>query len=88
MSSSYTQKQQNDFSKGSIVQNIVRLAVPMTFAQLINVLYNIIDRMYIWKDTKKCHDGADGTGDLPSGDFYRNCVCQFIRHGRRSPVLD
>lgn len=47
MASSYTQKQQNDFSKGSIVQNIVRLAVPMTFAQLINVLYNIIDRMYI-----------------------------------------
>lgn len=52
MSSSYTQKQQNDFSKGSIVQNIVRLAVPMTFAQLINVLYNIIDRMYIGRIPK------------------------------------
>ena len=28
----------NDFSKGSIVANIMKLAVPMTLAQLINVL--------------------------------------------------
>lgn len=37
----------NDFSKGNIVGNILKLAVPMTLAQLINVLYNIIDRIYI-----------------------------------------
>lgn len=37
----------NDFSKGSIVRNILNLAVPMTLAQLINVLYNIVDRIYI-----------------------------------------
>lgn len=36
-----------DFSKGSVLSNIVRLAIPMTFAQLINVLYNIVDRIYI-----------------------------------------
>ena len=29
----------NDFSKGSIIMNILNLAVPMTLAQLINVLY-------------------------------------------------
>lgn len=44
MSASNTQ---NDFSKGSIVKNIMNLAVPMTLAQLINVLYNIVDRIYI-----------------------------------------
>ena len=38
---------QNDFSKGSVVGNILSLALPMTLAQLINILYNIIDRMYI-----------------------------------------
>ena len=38
---------QNDFSKGSIVKNIMNLAIPMTLAQLINVLYNIVDRIYI-----------------------------------------
>lgn len=37
----------NDFSKGSIIMNILNLAVPMTLAQLINVLYNIVDRIYI-----------------------------------------
>lgn len=36
-----------DFSKGSIKKNILRLAMPMTLAQLINVLYNIVDRIYI-----------------------------------------
>ena len=37
----------NDFSQGSVKRNILRLAGPMTLAQLINLLYNIIDRMYI-----------------------------------------
>lgn len=36
-----------DFSKGNIKKNILRLAIPMTMAQLINVLYNIVDRIYI-----------------------------------------
>ena len=40
-------KQKNDFSQGSVSGNILRLALPMTFAQLINVLYSVIDRMYI-----------------------------------------
>ena len=37
----------NDFSQGSIIKNILGLALPMTLAQLINVLYNIVDRIYI-----------------------------------------
>lgn len=37
----------NDFSKGSVVKNILSLAGPMTLAQFINVLYNIVDRIYI-----------------------------------------
>lgn len=39
--------QKNDFTKGSIAGNIMHLAMPMTVAQLINVLYNIVDRVYI-----------------------------------------
>lgn len=42
-----TQEMKKDFSKGSVVKNILNLAVPMTLAQLINVLYNIVDRIYI-----------------------------------------
>lgn len=38
---------QTDFSKGSVYKNIMEVALPMTFAQLLNLLYNIVDRMYI-----------------------------------------
>lgn len=40
-------KSENDFSKGSISKNILKLALPMTLAQLINIFYNIVDRIYI-----------------------------------------
>jgi len=40
-------KGNGDFSVGSVRENILRLAIPMTLAQLINVLYNIVDRVYI-----------------------------------------
>lgn len=39
--------QQNDFSKGSIPRAILRMAIPMTVAQAINITYNIVDRIYI-----------------------------------------
>ena len=40
-------ERKNDFSKGSIPRNILMLAAPMTLAQLINVLYSVVDRMYL-----------------------------------------
>lgn len=38
---------QTDFSNGSVYQNILEVAIPMTLAQLLNLLYNVVDRMYI-----------------------------------------
>ena len=40
-------QQTNDFSQGSIPKNILALALPMTAAQLINVLYSVVDRIYL-----------------------------------------
>jgi len=40
-------EKQNDFSKGSIPWNILSLAVPMTVGQLVNVLYSVVDRIYL-----------------------------------------
>ena len=37
----------SDFSKGSIAGNILRLAIPITLAEFVHVLYNIVDRMFI-----------------------------------------
>ncbi len=38
---------QTDFSTGSVRRNILEVALPMTAAQLLNLLYNIVDRMFI-----------------------------------------
>ncbi len=40
-------QQTYDFSKGSISKNILSLAVPMTAAQVVNVLYSVVDRIYL-----------------------------------------
>jgi hypothetical protein len=37
----------NDFTQGKMSANILRMAAPMTLALLINVLYSIVDRIYI-----------------------------------------
>ena len=37
----------SDFSQGDIKKTITRLALPLVFAQIINALYNIIDRIFI-----------------------------------------
>ena len=36
-----------DFSRGRVSLVILRLGLPMMLAELVNVLYNIVDRMYI-----------------------------------------
>lgn len=37
----------NDFTKGKMWKVILRMGIPMMIAQLVNVLYNVVDRMYI-----------------------------------------
>lgn len=52
----------NDFSQGSVINNILGLALPMTLAQLINVLYNIVDRIYIGRIPKDATLALTGLG--------------------------
>lgn len=49
----------NDFSRGSILKHMLRLAVPMTVAQLITMLYNVVDRVFIGRI-----NGPDAAGAL------------------------
>ena len=37
----------HDFSKGSVWKNIISQAIPLTLAQLVQLLYNVVDRIYI-----------------------------------------
>ena len=39
--------QKSDFSAGSVRQHIISQAVPLTLAQIVQLLYNIVDRIYI-----------------------------------------
>lgn len=39
--------EENNFARGTMSSHIIHLAGPMIVAQLINVLYNVIDRIYI-----------------------------------------
>ena len=40
-------KAKQDMGTGSIPKLMVNLAIPAVVAQLINMLYNIVDRIYI-----------------------------------------
>lgn len=48
-------KKSTDLGKGSVGKILLRLALPAIVAQLVNVLYNIVDRIFI--------------GRMPSGDI-------------------
>ena len=55
-------EKRNDFSKGSIPRNIMSLALPMTAAQLVNVLYSIVDRIYLGHLPDSDHLALTGIG--------------------------
>ena len=40
-------KRENDLGRDPVGKLLLRLAVPTVTAQLVNALYNIVDRMYI-----------------------------------------
>ena len=44
---SETQERKNDFSQGNVPRLIMKLAIPMIVAQIVNALYSIVDRIYI-----------------------------------------
>ena len=40
-------KNSSDFTKGKVWRSIVAQAVPLTVAQMVQLLYNVVDRIYI-----------------------------------------
>ena len=55
------QTHQTDFSKGNVYRNIMEVAVPMIIAQILNLLYNIVDRgdRTDWRGTVFSHHNTD-----------------------------
>ena len=52
----------NDFSKGNVYILVLSLAVPMIFAQLVQVMYNVVDRIYIGHLPGTSTDALTGLG--------------------------
>lgn len=52
----------NDFSKGSIPKAVMSLALPMTAAQLVNILYSVVDRIYLGRIPDVGHLALSGLG--------------------------
>ena len=55
-------QRKNDFSQGSIPGNIMSLALPMMAAQLVNVLYSVVDRIYLGRLPGSDHLALTGLG--------------------------
>ena len=56
-----TQRQGN-FTQGKVSRNIVRLGLPIMLAELVHVLYNIVDRMYIGRMPENGTTALTGLG--------------------------
>lgn len=57
-----TDSKKSDFGTGNIYLRIVRLAIPTTLAQLINVLYNVVDRIFIGHVASASMESLTGIG--------------------------
>ena len=55
-------ERKNDFSQGKISSNIMSLALPMMAAQLVNVLYSVVDRIYLGRLPGSDHLALTGLG--------------------------
>ena len=62
-----------DLGTGPVGKLLFSLALPTITSQIVNMLYNLVDRVYIG------HMQPVETGDLR--------LCRAGRHGRRSPRL-
>lgn len=54
--------EKNDFSKGAVSKCIIAQAIPLTVAQIVQLLYNVVDRIYIGHMGKNSAIALTGVG--------------------------
>lgn len=69
-------------------RNIMGLALPMTIAQLINVLYNVVDRMYIGHIPQASTLALTGLGLTFPVISIITAFANLVGMGRRAALLD
>ena len=79
---------QVDFSGENVRRNVLAVAAPMLVAQIVNLLYNIVDRIYIGKIPGEGMIALAGLGLC-----FRNCqvgnfdLCYVLYQRSRSGCL-
>ena len=68
---------QTDFSHGGVYGNIIQVMLPMMVAQLLNLLYNIVDRMYIGQMKGVGTQALSGLGAATAKRQNGSCVILF-----------
>ena len=80
------QAHQTDFSSGNVYRNIIEVAVPMILAQLLNLLYNVVDRIYIGRIPEVGTTALTGVGHFTDHRLYLSVWkwrCTALFHGTR-----
>ena len=79
---------QTDFSKGNVYRNILEVSIPMTLAQLLNLLYNVVDRMYIGRIPGAGGNSTDRGWHLLSGNHNDHGIYIFVWKRRKSSLCN
>ena len=77
---------QIDFEKGKITENILMAAVPMLVAQVLSLLYNIVDRIYIARIPGIGTTALGAVGLCFPGHRHHHGIQQSFRQ-RRCPAF-
>lgn len=65
---------EHDFSKGSMIRNILSMAVPVTIAQAVQLLYNLVDRVYLGHIGQGADQALTRCGAGISDHIDRECI--------------
>ena len=79
---------QIDFENGTITQNIFMAAIPMLVAQVLSLLYNIVDRIYIARIPGVGTTAPWCCRSLLPGHYDYHRLQQPVWKWRRTALLD
>ena len=67
----------SDFSQGQVWKCIVAQAIPLTIAQLVQLLYNVVDRIYLVSAVYLCFPwpGVQRIRNEPAGSWAIPLPC-------------
>lgn len=81
-------EQENELGVKPIKKLLWKLAIPAITAQIVNVLYNVVDRIYIGHIPEVGKAGADRCRRLYAADYADFRLCHACRDGRRTESVD